>query len=320
MRRGSLEYWPHRRARNLLPRVRTWQDPAEPTFYSFIAFKAGMTHVYLTDESESPSKGQEVMRSATAIVFPKIFIYGIRLHDKKYIYKEPAGAVYDSAMAQKVGIKSTKNTNLESAKKRLADCVDVTALAFADPSDLGIGIKKLIRFEMHVGGKTLDEKFSFIEKHLGKEVKPGDVMSTGEYLDVVGITKGKGWAGVIKRFGVAKQWRKATNKVRHVGVLGAWHPPKVLFSVPQAGHMGYNYRTELNKKILKMGSAQDAQSVNSKGGFLKFGDISSDYVLLDGSIPGPARRMLRIRKAIRANAKPAVAKITYISTSSKQGA
>ena len=179
MRRGSLEYWPHRRARSLLPRVRTWPDLAEPAFSSFIAFKAGMTHVFITDESESPSKGQEVMRSATAIVFPKVFIYGIRLHDKKYLYKEPAGVLFDSALAQKVGIKSTKNTDLESAKKRLAECVDVTALAFADPSDLGIGIKKLIRFEMHVGGKSIEDKFAFIEKHLGKEVKSGDVMSLG---------------------------------------------------------------------------------------------------------------------------------------------
>ncbi len=84
--------------------------------------------------------------------------------------------------------------------------------------------------------------------------------------------------------------------------------------------MGYNYRTELNKKVLKMGSAQEAGAVTSKGGLIHFGNVNGDFVLLDGSVPGPAKRLLRVRKAVRATKKPTELKLIYVSTTSKQGA
>lgn len=320
MHRGSLEYWPHRRARNILPRMRTCANLAEPSFSSLLAFKAGMTHVCLTDASESPSKGQEIARAATLIVFPKIFVYGIRLYKKDYLYKQPSGVVYDKNLAQKVGIKATANTDLAEAKKKIKECTDVAALAYADPSTLKIGIKHPIRFELPIGGADPESKFAFLEKWLGKEIKPSDMLGAGEFIDVLGISKGKGWCGVIKRFGVARQYHKSTNKIRHVGCLGAWHPPKVLFSVPMAGHMGYNYRTELNKKVLKLGTVQDAAAMTSQGGFIHFGNVNGDYVLLDGSVPGPAKRLLRVRKAVRSTKKPTELKLIYVSTASKQGA
>ena len=320
MRKGSLAYWPHRRARKLLPRMRTSPKLAEPSFSSLLAFKVGMTHVGITDVSESPSKGQEVYRATTAVVFPKTFIYGIRFYSRQYIYKQPSVTVYDKALAQRVGIKNAKNTSIESVKKDLASFEDATALAFADPSVLKMGFKHLTRFEIPVGGNTVEEKVSFLEKWLGKEMKPGDVLKAGEFADVISISKGKGWAGVIKRFGVARQYHKATGKVRHVGTLGAWHPPKVLFSVPMAGHMGYNYRTEFNKRILKMGAAQEAAEFTTRGGFLHFGNMNGDFALLDGSIPGSAKRLLRIRRALRPVRKPVEQKLTFVSTASKQGA
>ena len=315
-----MEYWPHRRARKLLPRMRSSPRLAEPSFSSLLAFKAGMTHVGITDASEAPSKGQEVARAATAVVFPKTFIYGIRFYRRQYLYRQPSVAVYDRALAQKVGIKSPKSTSLEAAKKELAGFEDVTALAFADPSSLKIGFKHPTRFEIPVGGSTVEEKLSFLEKWLGKEMKPGDVLAAGEFTDVISISKGKGWSGVIKRFGVARQYHKSTGKIRHVGTLGAWHPPKVLFSVPMAGHMGYNYRTEFNKRILKLGAAQEAAAFTTRGGFLHFGNMNGDFALLDGSIPGPAKRLIRIRKALRPTRKPAEQKLTFVSTASKQGA
>jgi large subunit ribosomal protein L3 len=320
MRRGSLEYWPHRRAHKLLPRIRNWPASKTPAVLSFPAFKAGMTHVTLLDDSLSPSKGQEIFRPVTVLVFPKMFIYGVRFYSKKYLYEQAAGSVYDKALALKLGMKAVKSTNLEDAKKKLSEYTDITALAFADPSELSIGIKKQLRFEFPVGGNTNEEKLAFIEKMLGKEVKASEVMAPGEFVDVVTVSKGKGWEGPVHRFGVARQYHKSTGKIRHVGTLGAWHPPKVLFSVPQAGHLGFNYRTELNKRIIKMGSAQDGASVTPKGGFLEFGIVRSDYMLIDGSLPGGPNRFVRIRKALRPKVKVTVPKVIYISTESKQGA
>ena len=151
-------------------------------------------------------------------------------------------------------------------------------------------------------------------------LKAADIVKAGEYIDVKSITKGKGWAGVIKRYGVSTQVRKATGKVRHVGTLGPWHPPKVMFSVPHSGHMGYNFRTELNKRILMVGKASDAARVNVSGGFPNYGLVSNDFLVVDGSIPGPAKRLVRVRKAIRSSGKIAEPQISYISVAAKNGA
>ncbi|MDE1874097.1 MAG: 50S ribosomal protein L3 [Candidatus Micrarchaeota archaeon] len=318
--RGSLEFWPHRRAQRLLPRVRNWPDSKEPAALSLLAFKAGMTHIGIMDDSLSPTKGQEIMRAATVVVLPKIFVYGIRFYGKKYLYKQPIDEIYDAPTAQKVGIKKTKTKGVEDAKKSIKEYSDLTMLAFADPESLKIGIKKQLRFEVPIGGADVQSKLAFAEKMLGKEIKLAETIANGDFIDVTAVSKGKGWEGPIHRFGAARQYHKATGKIRHISPLGAFSPPKVLFSVPQAGHLGFNYRTELNKRVLKVGTSQDAATVTPNGGFLKFGIVNGDYLLIDGSIPGPAKRLIRIRKALRSSKKAAAPKITYVSLESKQGA
>ncbi|MDE1851281.1 MAG: 50S ribosomal protein L3 [Candidatus Micrarchaeota archaeon] len=319
MRKGSLEYWPHRRAKAQMPRIRTWQEVAEPGFLGFVGFKAGMTHVAMTDDTESPSKGSEVTKPVTILEMPKVYIYGIRSYKKKYEYVEPDAVAYDKELAKKVGIKETKNADIAKMKEQKG-IVNVRAMAFIDPADIGIANKRVMRFEMGVGGKDVQEKIAFIEKWMGKELKISDVIGTGEYIDVKAITKGKGWAGVIKRFGVARGYRKATGKIRHLGVLGAWHPAKVLYTVPHSGHMGYNYRLERNKRVLKMGTAKDAASINVSGGFVNYGVVKNDFIMLQGSIPGPSKRLIRIRKAMRNRKPKKEPQISYISIASKQGA
>ena len=84
--------------------------------------------------------------------------------------------------------------------------------------------------------------------------------------------------------------------------------------------MGYNYRTELNKRVLKVGTDRDAATVNTKGGFINYGVVKNDFIILDGSIPGPAKRLIRLRKSIRTTAPKREPQINYISTASKQGA
>ncbi len=319
MRKGSMEFWPHRRAKKQMPRVRTWPSSATPGFLGAVAFKAGMTHVAMVDDSESPSKGTEVSRAVTVVEMPKVYIYGIRFYAKKYLYTQPATEAYDAALAKRVGINKA-GKGISDLKQKLSEFSDVSALAFADPSNLGFGNKRLMRLELHVGGKDAADKMAFIEKFLGKEIRLADVAGAGDYIDVISISKGKGWAGVIKRFGVAKQGRKNTNKVRHLGVLGPWHPSKVMFTVPHSGHMGYNYRTEYNKRILRIGTEKDAASINVKGGFMNYGVVKNDFMVLDGSIPGPSKRMLRFRKALRVTAAKKEPQINYVSLASKQGA
>ncbi|MGC8662674.1 MAG: 50S ribosomal protein L3 [Candidatus Micrarchaeia archaeon] len=318
MRKGSLEFWPHRRAKRQLPRVRSWPSAAEPLPLGIIAYKVGMSHASIA--SSSGSRTEEAVNSVTILEMPKIYLYGMRLYKKKE-YKEPSLELYSKELAPKVGIKNTKNTidKLNEVKENLSQYIDATALLYADPSNLGFGKKKISRFEVPLGGQ-LEKKIEFLTNNIGKEVRAKDIFKEGEFIDVTTISKGKGWAGVIKRFGVAKQGRKYTKKVRHVGSLGPWHPPKVLYSVPHSGHLGYNYRTEINKRIIKMGSAEEAKNINVKGGFLNYGVVKNDFIVLKGSIPGPAKRLVRLRKALRAKEDSGEVKVLYISTSSKQGA
>lgn len=317
-----MEYWPHRRAKKILPRVRTWPKVAEPSFLGLVAFKAGMTHIGIIDDSESASKGSEIIRPVTVLEFPKIFVYGVRFYSTKSLYSQPNVEYHVKEIASKIGVKKSDHytDKLADAKKDLSAYTDVTALAFLDATNLGFGNKRTMRFELELGGKDINDKLAFVEQWLGKELKPKDFLTEGDYLDVKSVSKGKGWAGVIKRYGVTSLQRKATQKGRHTGTMGAWHPPKVLYTIPQAGHMGFNYRSEINKRVLKIGTQADIATINVKGGYLRYGNVKNDFILLEGSIPGVSKRLVRIRKAIRNTNAVKKPQVTYISVESKQGA
>lgn len=68
-----------------------------------------------------------------------------------------------------------------------------------------------------------------------------------------------------------------------------------------AGQMGFQTRTELNKRILKFGNGNE---INPKGGFIRYGIIKSYYLLIEGSVPGSKKRLVMIRKAIRSKLPP----------------
>ena len=90
--------------------------------------------------------------------------------------------------------------------------------------------------------------------------------------------------------------------------------------MPQSGQLGFNYRTEHNKRILKMGKKEEAASVNPKSGFINYGNVVADYMIIDGSVPGPAKRLVRIRKTVdNRDSKSGIKepKISYIATTGK---
>ena len=70
-----------------------------------------------------------------------------------------------------------------------------------------------------------------------------------------GENKGKGYEGVVTRWGVTRLPRKTHRGLRKVACIGAWHPARVSFTVARAGQNGYHHRTELNKKIYKVAKA-----------------------------------------------------------------
>jgi large subunit ribosomal protein L3e len=71
-------------------------------------------------------------------------------------------------------------------------------------------------------------------------------------------------AGVTSRWHTRKLQRKTHKGLRKVACIGAWHPSRVSFSVARAGQKGYGHRTEMNKKIYRIGQ------VGNKGFSVKF--------------------------------------------------
>lgn len=301
-RKGSRSFRPRKRAESQVPRV-YWQQYEEPRILGFAGYKAGMTTVAYLDHSESPTKGQEVVSAATVIEAPPLYVYGIRGYKNGATVGDEL--VEDKAVLEKLNIKQKK----KKVELKAEELDDVRLLVFAQPSKTSIGKKHPERFEVGLGG-SVEEKLKLAKEKLGKEIKVSDVFKEGEFVDVVAVTKGKGWQGAVKRFGVSLQRPKATGRRRHVGTLGQWHPPYVLYTVPQAGQTGYHKRTELNKWILKI--SDNVDEINPKGGFDHYGFVKNDYIILKGSVPGPAKRLIKLRLAVRS---PGVQepKLTYVS-------
>ncbi len=89
-------------------------------------------------------------------------------------------------------------------------------------------------------------------------------------------------------------------------------------TIRQAGQVGYHKRTELNKRILRI-SNPDESEITPAGGFLNYGEVRNPYMIIQGSLPGPAKRLIRFRDATRPRKTVGDVEVTYVSTSSKQG-
>merc|ERR1712232_964289 len=88
-----------------------------------------------------------------------------------------------------------------------------------------------------------------------QEVKVESVFSQDEMIDTIGVSKGRGFEGVVTRWGVTRLVRKSHRGLRKVACIGSWHPARVQWQVPRAGQMGYHHRTEINKKVYRIGKA-----------------------------------------------------------------
>merc|ERR1711924_503040 len=115
--------------------------------------------------------------------------------------------------------------------------------------------------------------------------------------------------------------------------IGAWHPQRVKFQTPRAGQLGYYHRTEINKKIYRIGKSvkEDAnnasteadlteKSITPMGGFPHYGDVNEDYVMLKGAVTGVKKRCVTLRKSLLAQgSRIALEQINlkFIDTSSK---
>jgi len=155
-------------------------------------------------------------------------------------------------------------------------------------------------------------------------------------IDTIGVTKGRGTTGVVKRYGVTRLPRKTHRGLRRVGCIGAWHPSAVKWTVGRTGQYGYHHRTEINKKIYRIGAGAvrgvknnatteadvAEKNITPLGGFPHYGVVNQDFIMVKGGIVGVKKRAITLRKSLltqTTNVANEQIEVKFIDTSSKIG-
>jgi large subunit ribosomal protein L3e len=209
---------------------------------------------------------------------------------------------------------SKLNANPESSVKARETALNrikkyatvVRVIAHTQLSKLSLRQKKNHVFEIQVNGGTTADKVKFGYDLFEKEVPVTSVFKENEQLDIIGVTRGKGVAGVMKRFGVKHLQKKTHRGYRRVGCIGAWHPARVAWSVARTGQLGFHHRTEINKKVYRIAKGTDAKSgsttadltdkpITPMGGFPHYGVVRNDFLMIKGAVVGPKKRVCLLR-------------------------
>jgi large subunit ribosomal protein L3 len=326
-KRGSLAFLPKGRASRWVGRIRHWPEIEEgPKLLAFAGFKAGMTYGIAIDNRQgSLTFGKEVVIPLTILESPPMLACAIRAYTKPYEGLRTFGEAWiekpskDFERLISVPEKFMTEEGLKKIEGNLDKIADVRMLMATQPRLAKRGKKAPDLIEVKIGGGAIKDRFEYAKKLLGSEVKVGDFVKEGQAVDTIGITKGKGIQGPVKRWGIRRKTHKANKTVRQVGSIGGWTPHYVMYSVPRAGQMGFHQRTEYNKIVIKVGN--NGSEVTPKGGFLRYGQINSEYVMVKGSVPGTTNRLILMRVATRppSEAKAALPKLDYLSIMSPQG-
>jgi large subunit ribosomal protein L3 len=292
----------------------------------FVGYKAGMTYVFaIEDRKRSPNFGKEVMKAATVLETPPLLVCGMRTysHDPYGLQQLTECWMKNPPEELDRTLVLPENFETETMMQKVADNQEKTStvrvIIATQPSQANLSKKKPEVTEIEVGGGTVPQQIEFAKNLVGKTVTAEEVFKSGQYTDVAAITTGKGWQGPVKRWGVTILQAKGRKTKRGIATLGPWNPHHLMYSIPRAGQMGYHQRIEYNKRILKMG--KDVKDVNVKGGFLRYGNLKSSYVIIDGSVPGTEKRTIKLRVPARPPTTVAEAppQVTYVSVESPQG-
>ncbi|MBO8169388.1 MAG: 50S ribosomal protein L3 [Thermoanaerobacteraceae bacterium] len=122
------------------------------------------------------------------------------------------------------------------------------------------------------------------EYEVGQEIKVEDVFQSGEYVDVTGISKGKGFTGSIKGYGQARgPMSHGSHYHRAPGALGALGPNRVFRGRKLPGRVGGRKVTVQKLEVVKT-------------------DNEKNLLLVKGSVPGPKKSVVMVRNTVKSNA------------------
>ncbi len=285
-----------------------------------------MTHAFILDyRKRSTTAGQEVSVPVTVVEVPPLRMVGVRLYQRHPYGMRVVGEVWGAGLPEEIlrripGHPPSSAEALDAFGRLAAD--EVRLIAHTQPQLVtGTGSKSPEIFELRVSGEKFEERRAFALAKVGQEVPVDQLTKEGEFVDVIGVTKGFGFQGHIQRWGVKLQPRKNSKHRRMIGTLGPHNPSFVSYRIPQAGQQGYHRRTQFNLRVLKVVRDPRADPLTPAGGFLHYGEVRSACIVLHGSLPGPAKRLLRFRSPMRSRvATVEKVDLRYFSTRSKQGA
>jgi large subunit ribosomal protein L3e len=359
-RHGSLGFLPKKRTKHHFGKVKAFPKDdakAEPHLTCFMGYKAGMTHIVrnVTKPGSKLDK-KDVVEAVTILECPPMVAVGMvgyvdTPRGKRALSTVWAGHLSDEVKRRfyKTWYKAKRKAFTKYAKKyeKEADqiekemdrirkyCSSVRVLCHTQISLTKLSQKKAHLKEIQVNGGSVSDKVDFCKGLFEKKIRVGSVFEQNEMIDIIGVTKGRGTDGVITRWGVTRLPRKTHRGLRKVACIGAWHPARVQFQVPRAGQNGYHHRTEINKKIYRIGKCLAEDNMNGStsndltekaitpmGGFPHYGEINEDFVMLKGAVMGTKKRVITLRKTLLPQtSRNALEEITlkFIDTSSKMG-
>jgi large subunit ribosomal protein L3e len=357
-RHGSLGFLPRKRAAKQQGRVKSFPKDVKSkpvALTSFLGYKAGMTTIVRDlDRPGSKMHKREIVEAATVVDTPPMVVVGVvgyvatprglrslttvwaehlseevrrRFYKNWYKSKKKAFTKYSAKYAK----------NADEVERELARITKyasvVRVLAHTQVKKTPLAQKKAHLAEIQINGGSIADKVQWAKEHFEKEVTVDSVFEQNEMIDVVAVTKGHGFEGVTHRWGTKKLPRKTHRGLRKVACIGAWHPANVNWTVARAGQNGYHHRTSINHKVYRVGSGADAnngatefdrsnKTINPMGGFVRYGLVNNDFVLLKGSIPGTKKRVVTLRKSLYVDtSRKALEKVNlkWIDTASKFG-
>jgi len=363
-RHGSLGFLPRKRTKHHHGKIKSFpKDDASkpPHLTAFMSYKAGMTHIVRdVDRPGSKLHKKEVAEAVSVVEAPPMVIVGFvgyvetprglralttvwaghlseevkrRFYKAWHKSKQKAFTKYQKRWSEaSKADASPMAAEIDRAKKY---CQVIRAICHTQVSKVKIGQKKAHIKEIQINGGSTQQKVDFVTGLFEQEVKVADVFSQDEMIDVIGATKGKGFNGVVTRWGVTRLARKSHRGLRKVACIGSWHPARVQFQVPRSGQRGYHHRTEINKKIYRIGKAvkddpNNAMTENDLtekgitpiGGFSHYGEVNEDWVMVKGTVMGCRKRLITLRKSLLPQvSRKATEKVElkFIDTASKMG-
>ncbi|MBS3167851.1 50S ribosomal protein L3 [Candidatus Woesearchaeota archaeon] len=321
---GSKQFWPRKRAKKMVARVRSWVKSKDVGLQGFVGYKVGMTHVNVKDtRSNSMTKNESLIWPVTVVECPSIKVLSLKFYKKNsfnhlVLVSEIMNPKLDKELAKKIKLpkKQDYDSKIKELESKIGEFYDLRVKIYTQPKKTGIGKKKPEVLELGVGGNNVKDKLDYAKTLFDREIKVSDILKEGIKVDAHAVTIGKGFQGTVKRFGINLRNHK-TEKKRRGNILGPESPGRVWWGVKMPGGMGIHLRTEYNKDILFVSS--DPEKVNPKGGFLHYGLVKNDYLLIKGSLPGHVKRLITFTSPIRqTKGFGAGINVDYISKESKQ--